>query len=227
MGRRTDQGWTTGLAASLALHGMALAGVLAWRAAPVGAPADWAIEIVEDAPSVVAAETAVPSPPLAAPVVEAAAAQPVEPLPVPADLPLAMPAPAVVAVATPAPVRRPVARPAAGAAAPVSTGAVSAPATPGAAEAAAWRSLLLAWVETHKTYPAAARARGIEGVVTVRVEVVPSGRVAAVALLASSGAGILDEAVRRLLDGAEVPPLPAGWPEPARAETLRIGFALR
>ncbi len=92
---------------------------------------------------------------------------------------------------------------------------------------AEWRAALADWVQAHKTYPPSARLRGIEGTVTVRFTVAQTGAVTEVAITGPSGALALDEAVRRMLEGATVPAFTEGMPPTPRSETIRVGFKLQ
>ncbi|MCX7384863.1 MAG: energy transducer TonB [Alphaproteobacteria bacterium] len=140
-------------------------------------------------------------------------------------LPLATPLPAPAAAPLPAPPRPSAARPRA-------TTAEAAPVAPPAPSVsrdpeAEWRSALVEWVQAHKSYPQSARLRGIEGTVTVRFTVARTGAVTDVAITGPSGALALDEAVRRMLEGAMVPPFAEGMAPAARSETVRVGFKLQ
>jgi protein TonB len=52
---------------------------------------------------------------------------------------------------------------------------------------------------SREDYPAAAREQGLAGTTRVRLDVLPTGRVSACTVLASSGAAALDAATCRLL----------------------------
>jgi protein TonB len=158
--------------------------------------------------------------------------------PLPAPPPVLLPAPVPASVPVPkmrVAAARTVARAAtapsaapAGSAATGEGGAEAATAGSAAgAGAADWRAALAAWVQAHKDYPRSARLRGIEGVVVVRFTVARDGRVTSVEVEGSSGALVLDEAVRRLLEGAQVPPFPLAMAQPAQTEVMRVAFALR
>ena len=86
------------------------------------------------------------------------------------------------------------------------------PATPASDAAApvnpAWQRALAAWLAAHRIYPEAARRRGIEGHVTLRFSIDPSGHVAAVTVLRGSGSSILDSAAEAMVRGAAVPAPP-------------------
>jgi protein TonB len=72
-----------------------------------------------------------------------------------------------------------------------------------------YRSLLSAWLESHKRYPESARARGEEGRAVLRFRVDRSGRVLNYALAASTGSADLDAAIDGIMRGATLPPFPA------------------
>jgi len=72
-----------------------------------------------------------------------------------------------------------------------------------------YRSLLSAWLESHKRYPESARARGEEGRAVLRFRVDRSGRVLNYALAASTGFADLDAAIDGMMRGATLPPFPA------------------
>ncbi|MBI4183311.1 MAG: energy transducer TonB [Proteobacteria bacterium] len=76
-------------------------------------------------------------------------------------------------------------------------------------------------------YPVAARRRGIEGRVLLRVEVSPQGRAAEVAVIESSGHALLDEAAQRAVSRWSFEPARAGGvPVPGSIEipvVFRLG----
>ena len=74
---------------------------------------------------------------------------------------------------------------------------------------ATWQHALAVWLARHKTYPEAARRRGVEGTVAIRFSVDGSGRVTNVAVLRGSGSPILDAAAEAMLRDAALPPPPA------------------
>ncbi|RWE06625.1 MAG: TonB family protein [Mesorhizobium sp.] len=98
------------------------------------------------------------------------------------------------------------ATPAARAAAPKSAKAVAA----SRGDAKKWNSQLTRWINRHKRYPKAARARRSEGTVRVSFMVAGSGRVTSVRITGSSGDPDLDRSVLDLLQGATVPAPPEG-----------------
>ncbi len=61
----------------------------------------------------------------------------------------------------------------------------------------------------------------------VRVTAEPDGRVIAVLIEESAGSALLDDSVRRLFEGARLPPYEADGAETSRMLGLRVGFALR
>lgn len=95
---------------------------------------------------------------------------------------------------------------AARAAAPKSAKAASA----SRGDAKKWNSQLTRWINRHKRYPKAARARRSEGTVRVSFMVAGSGRVTSVRITGSSGDPDLDRGVLDLLQGATVPAPPEG-----------------
>jgi len=90
-------------------------------------------------------------------------------------------------------------------AAPKSAGAVSR-----SGDSKRWNSQLTAWINRHKRYPSAARARRATGTVSVAFAVDPSGQVTSVRIAGSSGDSDLDRATLDMLRGAKVPPPPEG-----------------
>ncbi|TIQ21013.1 MAG: TonB family protein [Mesorhizobium sp.] len=73
-----------------------------------------------------------------------------------------------------------------------------------------WNSQLTRWLNRHKRYPRAAKARRSEGTVNVSFMVAGSGRVTSVRITGSSGDPDLDRSVLDLLQGATVPAPPEG-----------------
>lgn len=232
--------------ASLVLHAVVLGGMVeGGRRVMPGMAVLFDLEVV-----IVVGENAAPAvveaPP---PAVQEAAAAPVPAADVVAPEVKAVPGPVAMdeIVAVPVPVARRIAaavvrpgppRVAGSGAVPAPAPSSPAPSSPvpsspvgGGADAAAvavvWRAALLAWVQAHKEYPRAARLRGVEGIVGVRVTVAADGRVGAVVVEGSSGSELLDGAVRRMLEGAQVPPFPPGMAPGAREEALRVGFSLQ
>ncbi len=91
----------------------------------------------------------------------------------------------------------------------------------------AWRAALSDWIERHRRYPPAARFRDEEGVVLLRFDLDPNGRVLRVALERSSGSTALDTAALALLTGATVPSPPPGLPPDQRSVSLLIRYRLQ
>jgi protein TonB len=110
------------------------------------------------------------------------------------------------------------------AAAPAAIRAVSRAAT--GSVSVAWQSQVAAWLERHKQYPSAARMRGEEGAVGVRVHIMRDGRVAGVAVLHPSGYASLDEAVRDMLTGQRLPPFPPEMTEPERDVSFTVRYRI-
>ncbi|RWK55408.1 energy transducer TonB [Mesorhizobium sp.] len=77
-------------------------------------------------------------------------------------------------------------------------------------DAKKWNSQLTRWLNRHKRYPKAAKARRSEGTVSVSFMVAGSGRVTSVRITGSSGDPDLDRGVLDLLQGATVPAPPEG-----------------
>lgn len=156
--------------------------------------------------------------------------QPAEPLPLPPPAPPKPPAPAGRRAAPAQPRSAPSRLAASPSAAPATMAAalpLSTLPAPGPAEVSpGWRSALAAWLQQHKTYPAAARARGEQGGAAVRFTVTRDGQVIALTLAHGSGSAILDRAVQDLLEGARVPPFPADMPHAQVTVTVRITYSL-
>jgi TonB family protein len=91
---------------------------------------------------------------------------------------------------------------------------------------AVWRQALTAWLTSRKTYPDEARRSGAEGGVTLRFTVDRSGRVLDVALVRSSGSGVLDAAAEALLRGAALPAFTADMPLNRISVTLQVHYSL-
>ncbi len=75
---------------------------------------------------------------------------------------------------------------------------------------AAYAGLLAAEIRRHTFYPSAARAEGSTGVVGVAFTIGPSGRLAALSIIRSSGNPVLDAAARTTLRAIHTPPPPGG-----------------
>jgi len=70
--------------------------------------------------------------------------------------------------------------------------------------------LVIAQLNRHKFYPAAARASGASGAVGVAFTIGASGRVVAQSVTRSSGSGALDSAARAIMSSIHTPPPPGG-----------------
>ncbi|CDX23042.1 TonB family protein [Mesorhizobium plurifarium] len=89
-----------------------------------------------------------------------------------------------------------------------------------------WDAKLRAWLNRHKRYPSAARARRAEGNVLVTFTVDASGRVLSARLAQSSGDADLDRAALAILQGATLPaPPPELGSRPSR--TAPFAFSVR
>lgn len=93
------------------------------------------------------------------------------------------------------------------------------------AAVASWQSRLFAHLERNKRYPAAARARGIQGTLKFRFTIDPAGNVLNVQILQSSGQPMLDEALLDLMNRAS--PVPAPPPGTPLSIVTSIRYALR
>ena len=89
-----------------------------------------------------------------------------------------------------------------------------------------WQNALGAWLQTHKTYPEEARRRGEQGRATVRFTVARDGRVLNVELVSGTGSVLLDQAVERLLRGAQLPPFSPDMDQAQVTVTLQIRYTL-
>ena len=96
---------------------------------------------------------------------------------------------------------------------------------PGAVNA--WQAALSAWVEQNRRYPPLARFRQEEGVVQVRFELDPGGRVLRVNVQRESGSAALDAAAVALLTGAVLPAPPRELAAAQRVVTLPIRYRLQ
>ncbi|MBK9082529.1 MAG: energy transducer TonB [Rhizobiales bacterium] len=114
---------------------------------------------------------------------------------------------------------------------PTRTAARPAPPTPqtagdgGAAEIAAFRSLVARRIASEKRYPAGARERGERGRPVVAFNLSPSGGLAGVSLARSSGHAELDAEILAMVRRAA--PFPKPPPGAARAFSLAVSFDLR
>ncbi|WP_052340832.1 energy transducer TonB [Salinarimonas rosea] len=194
-------------------------------------PAPEALAPPEQPPEPVPEAATEPEPaPVTAPMIEAAAPPFVLPPPRPTDLPPPQ-RPRATRAAPPAasPGRDTFdsARAAARAAQTREHAAAPEPArasSAGPAERARWQARLLAHLERHKRYPAAARAQRIEGVVHVTFGLDARGSVTSARVARSSGASALDEAAVAMVRRASPAPAP---PEGAVTLTVPVRFDLR
>jgi len=170
----------------------------------------------EPAPPAAAVPMPEPPPPPPKPVVHKPAVkppprhpppQPVRETPPPAPRAAPQPAPMQTAMFPPPPVPAPAPRPAP----TVSPG---------------YRSLLSAWLESHKRYPETARARGEEGRAVLRFRVDRSGRVLNYARAASTGFADLDAAIDGMMRGATLPPFPADMAASDVEVSVTVRFSL-
>jgi protein TonB len=90
-----------------------------------------------------------------------------------------------------------------------------------------YRASLLEWLEAHKRYPAAARARGEEGSALLRFRIDRSGRVLDYAVVKSTGYRDLDAAVAEMMRGAILPAFPPAMPEQSLTILVPIRFSLQ
>lgn len=127
---------------------------------------------------------------------------PREPTPVPRVMPQSAPmqTAAIPTLPTPAPAPRP--------APVVSSG---------------YRSMLSAWLESHKRYPESAREHGEEGRAVLRFRVDRSGRVLNYAVASGTGYADLDAAIDAMMRGATLPPFPADM----TASDVEVSVTLR
>lgn len=95
----------------------------------------------------------------------------------------------------------------------------------GAAEIAAFRSLVARRIASEKRYPAGARERGQRGRPVVAFSLSPSGGLAGVSLARSSGHAELDAEILAMVRRAA--PFPKPPPGAARAFSLAVSFDLR
>lgn len=91
-------------------------------------------------------------------------------------------------------------------------------------DAAKWKSRLTSWINRHKRYPSAARARRSVGTVNVAFNIDLSGRVTSVRITGSSGDPDLDRSALDMLRGATVPAPPEGVSSLVK---LPLGYTLR
>ncbi len=90
-----------------------------------------------------------------------------------------------------------------------------------------YTTLLQAWLEKHKTYPARARLRRQEGIVHLSFTIDRQGQILAHAIERSSGYRLLDqEAVDMLTRAAPLPPMPYDMRQPQLALVVPVQFYL-
>ena len=235
------------LVASLLGHGGVLALLVAFAAqllpAPLPQPRKSGIEVLLAPPPRPMAET--PSPAPEPPPVAATEPPPPEPPPPPATTPKPQPPPPppkplvhkpVVKPPpqhpapqpvreTPPPQPAPQPAPVQTAVVPPAPMAVPAP-HPAPTVSPGYRSLLSAWLESHKRYPESARARGEEGRAVLRFRVDRSGRVLNYALAAGTGFADLDAAIDAMMRGATLPPFPADMAASDVEVSVTVRFSL-
>ena len=241
-----------GIAASLALHGMAALAVALlaqWQTRPSPEP-----QVVEIVIEQVAAAAPVAPEPKSEPEVRTETPEPVPaPLAEPdqqatVDLPISEPPPMPSFDLEPAPPprRKPMAEPTQPAPIPVAprltepearlstapAAVAPSPAAPPAMPQAEPRAprygaILLAWLERYRDYPRAARLRRQEGEVVLRLTVDRTGRLLAAEIARPSGVDALDQAAldtaRR---AAPMPPVPADEPGDRLILLVPVLFAL-
>ena len=239
------------LTASLLGHGGVLALLVGFAAqlppAPLPQPRKSGIEVLLAPPPRPMAET--PSPAPEPPPVAATEPPPPEPPPPPAAIPKPEPPPPppkpiVHKPAVKPPPRHPPPQPvretpppqpptrAAPQPAPVQTAVVPAapmmmPAPhPAPTVSPGYRSLLSAWLESHKRYPESARARAEEGRAVLRFRVDRSGRVLNYALAAGTGFADLDAAIDAMMRGATLPPFPGDMTASDVEVSVTVRFSL-
>ena len=239
------------LAASLLGHGGVLALLVGLAAqlppAPLPQPRKSGIEVLLAPPPQPAAETPPPTP--EPPPVAATEPPPPEPPPPPAVIPKPEPPPPppkpiVHKPAVKPPPRHPPPQPvretpppqptprAAPQPAPMQTAVVPAapvmmPAPhPAPTVSPGYRSLLSAWLESHKRYPESARARAEEGRAVLRFRVDRSGRVLNYALATGTGFADLDAAIDAMMRGATLPPFPADMAASDVEVSVTVRFSL-
>jgi len=91
---------------------------------------------------------------------------------------------------------------------------------------ATWQAALSAWIERNRRYPPAARFRQEEGVVHVRFELDPTGKVLRAELQQDSGSATLNAAALTLLNGATLPAPPRHLDPARRIVSLAIRYRL-
>ena len=155
------------------------------------------------------------------------AAAPADSLLVATDLPEPPdPGPVTWPDPVPRPAPRPTPRPATSQAAAPQAAIPAEAAAPTPSAIAAGQAALLAWIDRNRRYPPAARFRQEEGIVRIRFELDPAGRVLHAEIAATSGSQTLDAAAQALLHGATLPAPPPGTPDAARLVTAPIRYRL-
>jgi protein TonB len=91
-----------------------------------------------------------------------------------------------------------------------------------------WAAFVVRHIQHYKRYPAAAQARGEQGVVLLRFSVDRNGHVLAHRIVHSSGHADLDNEVMTMIERAEpLPAFPASMKQPQLDLTIPIRFSLR
>lgn len=91
---------------------------------------------------------------------------------------------------------------------------------------AGWRNALAAWLQSHRSYPDAARQRSEEGTAVIRFTVARDGQVLAVTLVRSSGSATLDEAAQAMLRGVRLPFFTADMSQDQTTVTVPVRYRL-
>jgi protein TonB len=237
------------LAASLLGHGGVLALLVAFAAqlppVPLPQPRKSGIEVLLAPPPQPAAETPPPTPepppvaateppppeapppPAAIPKPEPPPPKPVVQKPVVKPPPPRHPPPQPVRETPPQPAPRTAPQPAPMQTAVVPPAPVVMPAPhPAPTVSPGYRSLLSAWLESHKRYPESARAKGEEGRAVLRFRVDRSGRVLNYALAAGTGFADLDAAIDAMMRGATLPPFPGDMTASDVEVSVTVRFSL-
>lgn len=107
--------------------------------------------------------------------------------------------------------------------APVQTAAIPVAPRPAPIVSPGYRSMLSAWLESHKRYPESAREHGEEGRAVLRFRVDRSGRVLNYAVASGTGYADLDAAIDAMMRGATLPPFPADM----TASDVEVSVTLR
>lgn len=102
------------------------------------------------------------------------------------------------------------------------------PSTAPRIDPARWQGKVMAWLNRHKRYPAAARANREEGTAEVTFDIDPAGRVLGARISRSSGSATLDRAAVEMVTRASpVPAPPAEIARPALSLTVPVDFRIR